>query len=274
MSDSTSVENSSTPNVSEAWNTKFGILKKIGADQQFIYRAMSSSEYKQLSFKERNKISFNVLAFLFGPIYYFSKKMWYKGSIIAGAMWMLAVLLTSVEIVFGVALPAIVYWVTSVIGLSICAQLADYDYYRKMIHGEKMWGGFPKVFSSPIGAIGFLVVTLASLMFISTLEQTYIIKNQMLTDISGVWQANTDKAVITISLGEKTKSLDINGTHIPVTVQSVDQDSHIVTLSVLLKNGQHVSWSLRQIFDKADSFSLQLTLNDGTQDGLSYVRGL
>jgi len=273
MSDSTSVENSSTPNVSEAWNTKFGILKKIGADQQFIYRAMSSSEYKQLSFKERIKI-FNALAFLFGPIYYFSKKMWYKGSIIAGAMLMLAVLLTSVEIVFGVALPAIVHQVTPLIGSVICAQLADYDYFRKMIHGEKMWGGFPKVFSSPIGAIGFLVVTFASPMFIPTLEQTYIIKNQMLTDISGVWQANTDKAVITISLGEKTKSLDINGTHIPVTVQSVDQDSHIVTLSVLLKNGQHVSWSLRQIFDKADSFSLQLTLNDGTQDGLSYVRGL
>jgi hypothetical protein len=32
-----SMENSSTPSVSDAWKAKFDVLQKIGADKQFIY---------------------------------------------------------------------------------------------------------------------------------------------------------------------------------------------------------------------------------------------
>ncbi|MCK0754303.1 MULTISPECIES: hypothetical protein, partial [Chromohalobacter] len=66
MSEAVSTENSSTPSVSEAWKKKFDILQRIGADEQFIYKAMGSAEYKDLSFRERSKVSFNILAFLFG----------------------------------------------------------------------------------------------------------------------------------------------------------------------------------------------------------------
>lgn len=268
-----SAENSSTPSVSDAWKTKFDILHRIGADDQFIYKAMSSTEYKGLSFKEKNKISFNILAFLFGPFYYFSKTMWAKGAVIIGVTWVLAALLTLVEAVMGVALPAVIYWIPSAV---ICAQLANYDYFRKVIHGEKMWSGLPDILSKPVGAIGFPLVALVLLLGISTLSPAYIeeTKTQTLADVSGVWRGDTDGAMIAISLSGKAKVLDVNGTQIPVTVQSIDLDNHIVTLGVALDNGQQVSWALRQLFDKEGRFTLQMTLHDGTQDSLSYVRDL
>lgn len=273
MSETVSTENSSTPSVSEAWKVKFDILQKIGADNQFIYKAMGAAEYKSLSFREKNKISFNILAFLFGPLYYFSKTMWAKGAAILGATWVLAALLTLVESVIGVALPAVVYWIPSAV---ICAQLANYDYFRKVMHGETMWGALPNILSKPVGAIGFPLMALILLLGISTLSPAYIeeTKNQTLADVSGVWRGDTDGAMITISLSGKTKVLNINGSQIPVTVQSIDQDNHIVTLGVDLANGQQVSWALRQLFDKEGRFTLQMTLHDGTQDSLSYVRDL
>lgn len=160
-----SERDSNTANVSDAWKTKFDILQKIGADEQFIYKAMSSAEYKALGFREKNKISFNILAFLFGPLYYFSKTMWEKGAVILGTTWLLAALLTLVEVVVGVELPAVVYWIPSAV---ICAQLANYDYFRKVMHGEKMWRGMPDIFSMPVGAIGFPVVAFLLLIVISS----------------------------------------------------------------------------------------------------------
>lgn len=268
-----STESSSTPSVSDAWKTKFDILQKVGADEQFIYKAMSTTEYKRLSFREKNKISFNILAGLFGPFYYFSKTMWAKGAVILGATWILAALLTLVEAVIGVALPAVVYWIPSAV---ICTQLANYDYFRKVLHGEKMWSGLPDIFSKPVGAIGLPLVALVLLLGISTLSPAYIAetKSQTLADVSGVWRGGTDGAMITISLSGKSKVLHINGTQIPVTVQSIDQDNHIVTLGVGLANGQQASWALRQLFDQEGRFTLQMTLHDGTQDSLSYVRDL
>ena len=114
------------------------------------------------------------------------------------------------------------------------------------------------------------------LLGISTLSPAYIeeTKTQTLADVSGVWRGDTDGAMIAISLSGKAKVLDVNGTQIPVTVQSIDLDNHIVTLGVALDNGQQVSWALRQLFDKEGRFTLQMTLHDGTQDSLSYVRDL
>ncbi|WP_191905993.1 DUF2628 domain-containing protein [Nitrincola iocasae] len=159
MSETLSTE-SSTPSVSEAWKVKFDILQKMGAGEQFLYKAMGSAEYKGLSFRERNKISFNILAFLFGSLYYFSKKMWAKGAAILGVTWALATLLTLVEFIIGFEFPAVAYWIPSSV---FCAQLANYDYFRKVMYGENMWGGWPSMLSKPVGAIGFPLLALVLL---------------------------------------------------------------------------------------------------------------
>lgn len=273
MSETATTENNIPLNVSDAWRTKFEILEKIGADEQSIYKAMSSVEYKGLSFKEKQKVNFNILAFFLGPFYYFSKKMWAKGAVILAAIWVLAALLILVEVVVGASLPDVLYWIPSAV---ICAQLANYDYFRHVTHGEKMWRGMPDFLSKPIGAIGFPLVALVLLLGMLTLSPAYTeeTKSQMMADISGVWRGDLDGAMITIDLSGKTKVLNINGMQFPVTVKSIDQDNHIITLGVNMANGQQVFWTLRQLFDEEGHFTLQMTLHNGIQDGLSFVRKL
>ncbi|MFC4260364.1 DUF2628 domain-containing protein [Marinobacter lacisalsi] len=273
MTETGSIDEKITKNVSEAWKQKFDILRRIGADEEFIYKAMGSEEYKALGFKEKSKVSFNIWGFLFGSFYYFFKAMWVKGAIILGAMWVLAAFLTLVEAVIGVALPAVLYWIPSAV---ICGQLANYDYFRKVMHDEKIWSGLPGFLAKPAGAIGFPLVAFILLVGISTLSPAYIeeTERQTLSDVSGVWRGDSDGAMITVDLIGQPKTLSINGTRIPVTVQSVDLDNDIVTLGVKLNNGERVSWALRQLFDDEGYFTLFMTLHDGTQDDLSFVRDL
>ena len=57
--------------VSDSWNQKFAVLEKIGANEGL---KAYSDNYKSLTFGERFRVGFNILAFIFGPFYYFAKK--------------------------------------------------------------------------------------------------------------------------------------------------------------------------------------------------------
>ncbi|MDP2789421.1 MAG: DUF2628 domain-containing protein [bacterium] len=149
--------------VSVSWKRKFEILEKVGADNQFIYKAMSSEGFKSLTFKEKQKINFNFLAFLFGPFYYFAKKMWFKGAVLFGGITLLNTFLTLIEIVIDSPLPAVVYWIP---GSVICAQLANYDYYRYVVHKEKMWKKF-FFFAKPMQASVFPILSIVLLLSVS-----------------------------------------------------------------------------------------------------------
>ncbi|MGO4999917.1 DUF2628 domain-containing protein [Oceanisphaera sp. W20_SRM_FM3] len=269
----TNENNFSTLDVNEKWKLKFNTLKNIGADDNFIYKCMSSTEYKNLPFKEKQKVSFNILAFLFGPLYYFFKKMWLKGAVILGGVWIFASLLTLVEATIGIILPSVFYWIPSGV---VCAQLANYDFYRKKVHSENMWQDIPSIFSTKVGAIGFPVIAFAVLIGISTLSPAYIeeTKAQTLADVSGIWRADSGGEVITLSLFGKKKSISVDNVRIPVTVKSVDLDNNITTIGYNQADGQHVSWAIRQHFDTDGSFTLGLTLHDGSQEHLSFIRSL
>ena len=78
--------------------------------------------------------------------------------------------------------------------------------------------------------------------------------------------------MVTLKLDGKMKSVDINGKEIPVVVRSYDDENKIITLVV--DNNPAIIWTVRQIFDKDGKFTLNLTLQDGTQDDLSFVRNL
>ncbi len=86
--------------------------------------------------------------------------MWAKGAAILGVTWALATLLTLVEFIIGFEFPAVAYWIPSSV---FCAQLANYDYFRKVMYGENMWGGWPSMLSKPVGAIGFPLLALVLL---------------------------------------------------------------------------------------------------------------
>lgn len=114
--------------VAESWKTKFRLMQRAGGP--------ALPKMTELSFSERSKIGFNVLAFLFGPIYYAIKGMWRKAITLfalgAIVITLLAIVLDLMELArfsrslgFGWA--------------AIYAARADADYYKKMVLGENGW---------------------------------------------------------------------------------------------------------------------------------------
>ncbi|WDE00779.1 DUF2628 domain-containing protein [Thalassomonas actiniarum] len=153
-------DNSSEYQVSDKWRTRFALLEKIGADKQFIFQAAGGDGFKALPFKQRQKISFNLFAFLFGPFYYFGKKMWHKGALLLALTWLWSCLVFIIEMTLETKLASIAYWI---VPAAICAQLANYDYFRFITQQEKIWPGLPAMFTSTPGIIASPLLALGLL---------------------------------------------------------------------------------------------------------------
>lgn len=95
----------------------------------------------------------------------------------------------------------------------------------------------------------------------------------MLADISGVWRAS-DGTMVSIVYDDKRLRLLFGADAIPVQVGAIDDQNHTTNLKVTLLDGKPGIWTISQIFDASnkEDFTLQLTLHDGTQDQLSFVR--
>jgi len=146
--------------VSDSWKKKFELLEKAGE-----FNGVTYENYKSLSFKERQKIGFNLIAFIFGPFYYFYKKMWAKGGALFGLIILINVILTIIEMAIGTSFSTIIYQVP---GAVICASLANYDFYRFKVHKETMWSKF-SFFKDTASIIAFPVISLGVLLGISLL---------------------------------------------------------------------------------------------------------
>ena len=114
--------------VSDSWKAKFFLLEKAGG--------VRMTGIKGLSFSERMKITFNLLAFLFGPIYYVFKGMWKKGLAIFGASLVLVVLIGFLLELAGLGRFA------NALGYGAAAFYAiraNIDYYKKMVLKQNGW---------------------------------------------------------------------------------------------------------------------------------------
>ena len=268
----TSTTSNDQQNLSEAWKAKFEILERTGLGECSIFKPRMPQEFKDLGFGDRLraswKVSFNLPAFFLGPFYYFNKKMWLKGVLISGAVFVLLTLFVLlIETVLRISLPVELY---VFLGPSIYGLSANSDYYRFVKYGEKIWPECPDFLSNPYAAVSCSLGACVLFLFIpTTIEETNV---QMLSQVSGIWRDSTGD-LLSINLGPGKKTLEIGGTAIPVAVDSIDRDNHTVTLIVNGKS-QHI-WTLRQIFDDDETgFTLLITLHDGTQDNLSFVRNV
>lgn len=156
--------------LSDSWKNKFTVFQKLGGSERSFHDMTSSPEYKALTSKERRIITFNFWAFFFSSLYYFSKKMWAKGAIIMGCGFLWAAILTIIETVLKIApLPNPVYWTPSAV---FCGMMANYDYFRMVYTGEKMWTRLPAFLGTFLGAAGFIL--LAFIMVILAASQQTI----------------------------------------------------------------------------------------------------
>jgi uncharacterized protein YecT (DUF1311 family) len=92
-------------------------------------------------------------------------------------------------------------------------------------------------------------------------------------EMSGVWRAKSGGALVSIIYTDKKMRLLIGDDSIPISLGEVDNSNKTANMNVMLKTGKPGVWTIRQIWDKEKTaFHLQLTLHDGTQDELSFVR--
>lgn len=93
-----------------------------------------------------------------------------------------------------------------------------------------------------------------------------------LNEISGVWGVQGERGLFTIIYKDKKFSMLVNDVVIPVTVGDIDNVNKTVNL-ITLQDGKPAILTLRQIWVKDNkSFYLQLTLHDGIQANLNFVR--
>lgn len=96
--------------------------------------------------------------------------------------------------------------------------------------------------------------------------------NGVLDEISGVWRAKKDGTMVSFVYTEKRMRMFIGDDPIPVTLGDIDNQNRTVNLNTSI-DGKTGVWTVRQVWDKEHkSFHLQITLHDGTQDELSFVR--
>ncbi len=114
--------------ISDKWKLKLHAIDKAGGPKL--------PQIKTLSSAERRRVSFNILAFLFGPIYYAWKGMWKKGlSLLAACFLAILVIATIMELVgWGRFADALGYGASA-----IFAVRANIDYYKKMVLNLNGW---------------------------------------------------------------------------------------------------------------------------------------
>jgi uncharacterized protein YecT (DUF1311 family) len=94
----------------------------------------------------------------------------------------------------------------------------------------------------------------------------------MLDEISGVWRSK-DATLVTFIYADKKMRMLVGDDAMPVTLGDVDNQNRTANLNLTLANGKLGVWTVRQMFNKdKTSFNLQITLHDGSQDQLDFVR--
>ena len=116
--------------VSSKWKHKFVLIESAGGP--------SMPKWKSMSVRERLKFpQMNLLALLFGPIYYLAKGMWKKALTYSAAV-MIAVLLITIFLE-SLAVSESVIRAVSYSGCFWFASRANIDFYKKMVLSENGW---------------------------------------------------------------------------------------------------------------------------------------
>ncbi len=119
--------------MSPSWQKRFDFFNAYGLPNS---TPESRAAYRALSFMDRLKLTSNILAFLFGPIYFFVKGMWRKGLTLLG-------IFVAVEVVL-IILNASDTLVRGIgFGLAAIAMTtANYAYYLHVVRGSQSWNLF------------------------------------------------------------------------------------------------------------------------------------
>ncbi|MBI5558480.1 MAG: DUF2628 domain-containing protein [Deltaproteobacteria bacterium] len=111
-------------NISESWKQKFSLIEKAGGPElPYI---------KNLEFNERIGLKFNIVAFIFGPLYYVAKGLWRQAIVYLLLSVALGFLLEALG--FHEIAKAVGYFFAAIFGLR-----ANTSYYKKIVLCQTSW---------------------------------------------------------------------------------------------------------------------------------------
>lgn len=115
--------------LSEKWKDRFHAIAAVGGPQMPLFK-------EQPKDVRQKALSFNILAFLFGPIYYAFKGMWKRGFLMfTGLIVVIFVIAMLLELIgYGQINKYLGYGVAAIFALR-----ANVDYYKKMVLNDNGW---------------------------------------------------------------------------------------------------------------------------------------
>ncbi|MGW5522016.1 DUF2628 domain-containing protein [Gordonia sp. NPDC003950] len=128
----TNVGYSRSPSVPSRWQTRFAFYDAHGNPADPAGRAV----FRVLPFGRRMRLSFNVLAFLFGPIYFAVKGMWRKGLTLLAIGVAVGIVMELVNAPAGLNAP-----VAAAMG-ALAGSTANYSYYLHIRANSHSWNPF------------------------------------------------------------------------------------------------------------------------------------
>jgi len=97
-------------------------------------------------------------------------------------------------------------------------------------------------------------------------------KIALLQDISGVWNSPSEGALVTINYSNSTLQMLSGNTFLPITLGDVDAGQGTVNLHVS-RNGAQEIWTIKKEWNEDHTaYHLILTLANGSQETLAFVR--
>lgn len=114
------------------WQRRFAFFDQYGRPDG---SPQARAAYRAMSFGERLRLNSNILAFIFGPFYFFAKRMWRKGFTLLIAE-LAAVALKLLSVPDAIVRP---------VGFAVSAMAlltANYAYYLHVRRGSTSWNPF------------------------------------------------------------------------------------------------------------------------------------
>lgn len=262
------------------WQMRFEHFNHIyepGTGYFSLIKSPSSKlRLKAMGVLDQNKINFNFWALFFGPLWYMTRGMAFKGLLVA--LIMSICFFANAVFVQGGVIGIALGWLPAL----IFASRANYDYYLSEIHGISKWQGFwSKWWSVPVLFLVLVieVVTAGAIANGDTgfqpIQQEIIAEQMFREDVSGVWSDGSTQMIIDLTDTQNAVvKVDVGVFKID-SFGSYDKVNHIMPLNVSI-NGEAIGiWTIRQVWDQeGETFNLTLAMNDGSMMELEFVRSL
>jgi hypothetical protein len=143
------------------------------------------------------------------------------------------------------------------------AQIKHVDNALRGAYKKKGW-------LKPLGLAGLSVASIILLigLMLPSIDPNFQ-KETAISEISGVWQVHGGTTVVTFQLEGKNAIVKVDDEVFPVKIDAFESERKVLTL--LATSDPPTTWSVRQVFDEENNFTLKISLDGGEEVDLSYV---